>query len=74
MNALSGRSSRASSLLQVWGSDSFELGVTHHQPLAALGEVHLHPRLGACAFEVEDHAFAEGSKWLMMGYAKLEAV
>ena len=40
-------------------SDGFELRVTHHQPLAAFGEVHLHPCLGAGAFEVEDHAFAE---------------
>src|SRR5450830_78110 len=40
-------------------SDGFEFRVTHHQPLAALGKVYLHPCLGAGAFEVEDHPFAE---------------
>jgi hypothetical protein len=37
-----------------------QLGVAQHQPLAAFAlEVHLHPRLRAGTFEVEDGAFAE---------------
>ncbi|KPZ19749.1 Uncharacterized protein ALO56_05260 [Pseudomonas viridiflava] len=36
-----------------------QLRVAHHQPLAAFGEVDLHAGLGASAFEVENHAFAE---------------
>src|SRR3546814_17923445 len=38
----------------------FKFCVTEHQPFAALIlEIHLHPGLGAGAFEVENGAFAE---------------
>ena len=40
-------------------SNRNQLGIPHHQPLAAFGEVDLHPCLGTRAFEVEDHAFTE---------------
>src|SRR5690606_36137743 len=47
-------------LLGGLGSKRFELGVAQHQPFAAfILEIHLHPSLGAGAFEVEDGAFAE---------------
>ncbi|RMR60167.1 hypothetical protein ALP84_05238 [Pseudomonas cichorii] len=46
--------------MRYWvGSDRDQLRIAHHQPLAAFGEVDLHPGLGAGALEIQDHAFTE---------------
>src|SRR5579884_3995408 len=53
----------------MWGASirwtrsyGLEVGVLQHEPLGALAlEAHLHPRMGAVALDVEDHALAEAA-------------